>query len=77
MSNSIKLSVIIPTYNREKLLRRCLRSVVPNMTKDIEIIVVSSNISIDMLTPEMAHLNVGKLKRKWKNYYKKSVKLEV
>jgi transposase InsO family protein len=27
--------------------------------------------SCDMLTPQMAHLQTGKLKRHWKNYYKK------
>lgn len=35
------------------------------------------HLSCDMLTPELAHLRSGKLKRKWKNYYKKTVNLEV
>lgn len=35
------------------------------------------HLSCDMLTPEAAHMNSGKLKRKWKNYYKKQVFLEV
>ena len=30
--------------------------------------------SIDMLTPDKAHRRTGKLKRKWKNYYKAKVK---
>jgi hypothetical protein len=30
-----------------------------------------------MLTPEIAHTSKGVLKRQWKNYYKKTVKLEV
>jgi hypothetical protein len=30
-----------------------------------------------MLTPEIAHVSKGSLKRKWKNYYRKTVKLEV
>src|SRR5205823_967513 len=30
--------------------------------------------SIDMLTPVMAHLRTGELKRNWKNYYKKERK---
>ena len=29
--------------------------------------------SIEMLTPNQAHLRTGKLKRKWKSYYKKNV----
>lgn len=35
------------------------------------------HLSCDMLTPELAHQRSGKLKRRWKNYYKKSVNLEV
>jgi putative transposase len=35
------------------------------------------HLSCDMLTPEIAHTSKGSLKRKWKNYYRKTVKLEV
>jgi transposase InsO family protein len=35
------------------------------------------HLSSDMLTPEEAHSSKGILKRRWKNYYKKTVKLEV
>lgn len=35
------------------------------------------HLSCDMKTPELAHLSSGKLKRRWKNYYKKPIKLEV
>lgn len=35
------------------------------------------HLSCDMLTPETAHISSGKLKRRWKNYYKKQVILEV
>lgn len=35
------------------------------------------HLSCDMLTPEVAHLTSGTLKRRWKNYYKKTVNLEV
>lgn len=35
------------------------------------------HLSCNMLTPEIAHASVGSLKRKWKNYYRKTVKLEV
>ncbi len=35
------------------------------------------HLSCDMLTPELAHFSSGKLRRRWKNYYKKSINLEV
>ena len=35
------------------------------------------HLSCDMLTPEVAHTSKGTLKRQWKNYYRKTVKLEV
>lgn len=35
------------------------------------------HLSSDMLTPEAAHASKGILKRRWKNYYRKTVNLEV
>lgn len=35
------------------------------------------HLSCDMLTPEKAYKNSGKLKRRWKNYYRKNINLEV
>jgi hypothetical protein len=35
------------------------------------------HLSCDMLTPEVTHLTKGILKRRWKNYYKKPVPLEI
>ena len=35
------------------------------------------HLSINMLTPEAAHLTSGTLKKRWKNYYKKPINLEV
>jgi transposase InsO family protein len=35
------------------------------------------HLSCNMLTPERAHLSSGRLKRRWKNYYRKTVNLEV
>jgi transposase InsO family protein len=35
------------------------------------------HLSCNMLTPEEAHKATGILKRRWKNYYRKTVKLEV
>lgn len=37
----IKISVIVPVYNREKLLKRCLDSIINQTLKEIEIIVVN------------------------------------
>lgn len=41
MSDDIKYSVIIPAYNAEKTIGRCLKSLVCQERKDIEIIVVN------------------------------------
>lgn len=38
--NNIKISVIVPLYNNEKYMRRCLDSLLSQTLKDIEIIVV-------------------------------------
>jgi len=35
------------------------------------------HLSCDMLTPQRAHSATGKLKKRWKNYYKKPTNLEV
>lgn len=37
----VKISVIIPVYNTEKFLERCLNSVIKQTLKEIEIIVVN------------------------------------
>ena len=42
----IKVSIIVPIYNVEKYLRRCLESIINQTLKDIEIILVDDN-SID------------------------------
>jgi len=41
MSEKVKVSVIVPVYNVEKYLRRCLDSIVNQTLKDIEIICVN------------------------------------
>ena len=40
MTNNSKISVIIPTYNREKLIERSIKSVLNQTYKNIEVIVV-------------------------------------
>ena len=36
-----KISIIVPVYNMERYLRRCLDSIVAQSMKDIEIIVLT------------------------------------
>lgn len=43
---SIKLSICIPTYNRVRLLRECLDSVVPQLTDEVELVMID-NCSVD------------------------------
>lgn len=38
---------------------------------------IRPHLSCNMLTPEVAHLSTGRLKKRWKNYYKKTINLEV
>lgn len=40
-NNKIKVSVIIPAYNVEKYIEKCIRSVINQTLKDIEIIVIN------------------------------------
>ena len=50
--NKVILSIIIPNYNKDKYLKRCLDSIISQLSKDIEIIVVddcSTDSSIDIL----------------------------
>lgn len=44
--NEIKISIIIPVYNTEKFLEKCLNSVINQTLKEIEIIIVNDG-SID------------------------------
>lgn len=39
--NNIKISIIVPVYNVEKYIERCLKSIVNQTLKDIEIIIVN------------------------------------
>ena len=41
MKNSIKISIIIPVYNREQYLKQCLNSIIFQSMKEIEIICVN------------------------------------
>ena len=39
--NNIKISVVIPVYNTEKYLKKCIESIVNQSLKEIEIIIVN------------------------------------
>ena len=47
MENNIKVSVIIPVYNVEKYIERCILSVINQTLKDIEIIIVNDGSTDD------------------------------
>lgn len=68
--NNVKISVIVPVYNTEKYLRRCLDSIVNQSFKDIEIIVVndcSSDNSLNIIREYMEQDNRIILINKEKN----------
>jgi glycosyltransferase involved in cell wall biosynthesis len=50
MSDGIKISIIVPVYNTEKFLRKCLDSAVGQTLKDIEIICVNDG------SPDNSHI---------------------
>lgn len=51
----IKISVIIPAYNVEKYINRCLESIISQTLKDIEIIVVNDG-STDSTLKKLQYL---------------------
>ena len=58
--DSMKASVIIPAYNVEDYIERCIRSVINQSEEDIEIIVVNDG-SKDCTLKKIRNLSV----RKW------------
>ena len=64
MNNDDKVSVIIPTYNREKLIAKSIKSVLKQTYKNIEIIVVD-----DASNDNTMHV-VEKIKDKRVKYYR-------
>ena len=61
----IKVSIIVPVYNTEKYLRKCLDSLVNQTLKETEIII------IDDKSPD----NSGKIIMEYKNKYKEKIKV--
>ena len=57
----MKVSVIVPVYNTEKYLRRCLDSLVNQTLDDIEIII------IDDKSPDNSALIIDKINKKYYN----------
>ena len=63
----IKVSVIVPVYNVEKYIDKCLKSLVNQTLKDIEIIIVNDE------SPDNSDKIISKYVKEYKNikYYKK------
>jgi len=59
----MKLSFLIPTHNRPKLFRRCIESVLEQLTDDIEIIVNNDSHDID----EVEHHSISYYYEKFDN----------
>ena len=64
-NNSKKVSIVVPVYNVEKYIDRCLESLVNQTLKDIEIIVVNDG-STD---------NSKKKKKKYQKEYPEMLKV--
>lgn len=43
MDNSIRISIIVATYNSEKTLRRCIDSILPQLEPDGELLIIDGN----------------------------------
>lgn len=60
----MKVSVVVPVYNTEKYLRRCLDSLVNQTLKDIEIIIINDN------SPDNSKLILDEYEKKYKDKIK-------
>jgi glycosyltransferase involved in cell wall biosynthesis len=57
MSNKkIKLSIIIPCYNSKDYIIQCLESIIPNMTSEMEIIIINDGSTDNSLKKIKGHL---------------------
>lgn len=60
----MKVSVVVPVYNTEKYLKRCLDSLVNQTLKDIEIIIINDN------SPDNSKLILDEYEKKYKSKIK-------
>ena len=66
----VKVSVIVPVYNVEKYIDKCLDSLVNQTLKDIEIIVVNDGSPDD--SQQVIDMYVKKYPKKIKSYIKEN-----
>ena len=60
--NNIKISVIVPIYNTEKYLNRCIDSILSQTLNDIELILIndcSTDKSLDIINSYKKYDNVS------------------
>ena len=55
-------SIIIPTFNREKFIGRCLRSILDQSLKDLEVIIVDGGSNDDTLNIISEYQNDTRIK---------------
>ena len=63
-----KVSVIVPVYNVENYLERCLESLVHQTLEDIEIIVVNDS------SPDESHVIIERYQARYPNKIKSLIK---
>jgi hypothetical protein len=68
-TSRIRLSIIIPTYNVEKYINECLASIIPQITDEVELIIIddcSTDQTVDRIMEyyEKTHFNVTLTKLK-------------
>ena len=70
MSSKLKLSIILPVYNVENYINRCLESILPQLDDNTELIIVddcSPDKSVDICEDATEGLSNVRIKRRSKN----------
>lgn len=65
-----KISIVVPVYNSEKVLNKCLDSLVNQTIEDIEILVVNDGSTDN--SQKIIDENVHKYPSKIKSFYKEN-----